>query len=165
MKHALSLLLLLTLLVVSQANYEPKLAHELAYMSAIAYESISSINAWSCGYCKSYPVQHVKAFNNAGGDLQMFTGYSTTLKGIILSFRGSSNIANWITNLSTNKVDYPKCSGCKVHNGFYKAWQIAQSIVHSNIEDLRQLYRGAPIFITGHSLGGALATLAAVDVK
>ena len=95
----------------------------------------------------------------------MFTGYSTTLNGIILSFRGSSNIANWITNLSTNKVDYPICSGCKVHNGFYKAWGLAKNVVNQNIEELRHLYRGASLYITGHSLGGALATLAAVDVK
>ena len=37
-------------------------------------------------------------------------------------------------------------------------------MVINEIQNLKALHRDAPIFITGHSLGGALATLAAVDV-
>ena len=102
-------------------------------MSAIAYEPVASINAWSCGYCHSYNMQHVKAYNNKGGDLQWFSGYSSTINGIVLSFRGSSNIANWISNLSFNKVAYPKCNNCQVHNGFYSAWNVAKPTVLENI--------------------------------
>jgi len=91
-------------------------------MSAIAYESVASIDAWSCSYCKKYSVINVKAYNNPGGDLQWFTGFSSTIKGIIVSFRGSSNIANWISNLAFSQVAYPKCSGCTVHKGFYQLW-------------------------------------------
>jgi predicted lipase len=100
------------------------------------------------------------------GDLQGFTGFSSTLNGIIVSFRGSSNLQNWIINLSTNQIDYPKCSGCKVHNGFYTAWNnLAKPIVTSHIQNLRSLYRDAKIFVTGHSLGGAIASLSVPDIK
>ena len=108
---------------------------------------------------------NVKAYNNQGGDIQWFTGFSSTLKGIIVSFRGSSNIANWISNLSFNQVSYPKCNGCKVHNGFYSAWNLAKSTLLKNIQDLRAAHRDAPIYVTGHSLGGALAALAAAELK
>ena len=102
-------------------------------MSSIAYEPIASINAWSCADCKKFNMQHIKAYNNKGGDLQWFSGYSTTINGIVLSFRGSSNIANWISNLSTNMVSYPKCNNCKVHSGFYAAWKNAKDTVIANI--------------------------------
>jgi predicted lipase len=134
-------------------------------MSSIAYESTASINAWSCGRCGKYPLTNVKAFSIQTGDLQGFTGYSASLNAIVLSFRGSSNIQNWIINLSTNMVSYPKCSNCKVHNGFYTAWNQAKSTVNSQIQSLLSLHRGVPIYVTGHSLGGALATLSVPDIK
>ena len=133
-------------------------------MSSIAYESVSTIKAWSCHDCKSFKMEHINVYNNPAGDLQCFTGFSSTINGIILSWRGSSNIANWITNLSFNQVAYPKCSNCKVHNGFYSAWNLAKATVIQHIQDLRALHRGVPIYITGHSLGGALAGLSAVDI-
>jgi predicted lipase len=135
-------------------------------MSSIAYESTASIDAWSCARCKTYPMKNVKSFSNSVGDLQGFTGFSTTLNAIVVSFRGSSNIQNWIINLSTNQVDYPKCSGCKVHNGFYTAWNnLAKPIVTTHIQNLRSLFRDAAIYVTGHSLGGAIAALSVPDIK
>lgn len=62
-------------------------------------------------------------------------------------------------------VAYPKCSNCKVHNGFYTAWNQAKSTVNAQIQNLLSLHRGVPIYVTGHSLGGALATLAVGDLK
>lgn len=132
MKLVTSFLLLALLLVLSiDCAYTPKVALELAYMSSIAYEPLASINSWSCSKCKTYPLLHVKGFSNAVGDLQGFVGYSANLKGIILAFRGSSNIQNWIINLDTIQTTYSKCSGCRVHNGFYTAWGLAKGLVNT----------------------------------
>ena len=157
--------LLLVLLALVNSKYETDIAHNLVYMSDIAYEPIDSLNAWSCELCKTYPIFNVNGFSNTGGDLQGFTGYSKQLKAIVLSFRGSSNIANWITNLSYKLVAYSKCTNCKVHSGFLKAWGLAKEIVVADIQNLRALYRGAPIYVTGHSLGGALGALSVVDLQ
>ena len=157
--------LILCLSSLCLSAYTPKISLELAYMSSIAYESTTSIDAWNCPRCSKYHLSNTKSFSNSVGDLQGFTGYSSTLGGIVLAFRGSSNIQNWIINLSTNMVAYPNCNGCKVHNGFYAGWNLAKSLVNGQIQSLRALYRNTPIYITGHSLGGALASLAAVDVK
>lgn len=37
--------------------------------------------------------------------------------------------------------------------------------MNSIIQGLRALHRNAPIYVTGHSLGGAIATLAVPDLK
>lgn len=165
MRSLSSLLVLLALSISIEAAYSPKLALDMAYMSSIAYESVATINAWSCPKCNKYPLTGVKTFSNSVGDLQGFTGFSSSLNGIVVAFRGSSNIQNWIINLSTNMVAYSKCSGCKVHNGFNTAWGLAKTTVLAQLQTLRAIHRNAPIYITGHSLGGAIATISATDLK
>jgi len=159
------LIALFALLLVAQAAYTPATALHLGYYSSIAYESAASISAWSCSRCSKYPLSNVKVFSNSVGDIQGFTGYSASFKGIVLAFRGSSNIQNWIINLSTNQVAYSRCSNCKVHNGFYTGYNLVKTAMLSQIQALKALYRDAPVYITGHSLGGALASLSAPDIK
>ena len=153
------LLLLFLIVIIHSSGYDPKIARVLAYMSYNAYESQDAINNWSCDKCSKFPLKSVKAGAVQGADLQWFSGYSTDLKAIIISFRGSSSIANWIINLSTDLVSYPKCSGCQVHRGFFTSWQLAQTALLNRVNSLRSLYRNVPIYVTGHSMGGALAAL------
>jgi len=137
----------------------------MAYFSSIAYENAASINAWNCGRCGKYPLTNVKVFSNTTGDIQGFTGYSASSNAIILSFRGSSNIQNWIINLSFNQIAFLKCGNCKVHNGFYTGWNTVKAAAISQIQALQALHRTAKIYITGHSLGGALAVVSSSDIK
>ena len=37
--------------------------------------------------------------------------------------------------------------------------------MRKNVQDLKALYRDAQVYVTGHALGGALATLAALDIE
>lgn len=165
MKLIVVLYLCLIMVTVIHSNgYNTKEAKEMVYMSLIAYEPIDSINKWSCSQCSKYPIKSVQADSLSSADLQWFSGYSQSLSGIILAFRGSSSIQNWIINLSVNLTNYPKCSKCQVHQGFFTAWQLISSKVLNRINSLRSLYRDVPLYVTGHSLGGALASLAVVDM-
>ena len=52
-----------------------------------------------------------------------------------------------------------------IHEGFYDAFQTVEGYVRKQVEALSAQYRDAKIYVTGFSLGGALATVAALDLK
>lgn len=94
-------------------------------------------------------------------------------------FRGSNADRDWLTNLDFSRwsavtdavldekqLDYPEIygptgSGVKMHTGFTKAYLAARSEIHDAVQKSTM-----PRWVlTGHSLGGALAKLCAVDLQ
>ncbi|MBF0378107.1 MAG: lipase family protein [Desulfamplus sp.] len=73
----------------------------------------------------------------------------------VLVFRGTEGrISNWFFNFNT--LLSPWLSGGKVHRGFKLLLMEAWEEINHQLESIKN-----PIYYTGHSLGGALAVLAA----
>ena len=72
----------------------------------------------------------------------------------VLVFRGTSEFNDWVTDLKVFPLEW--CKGGRVHRGFAEALDQVWC-------DLNEFLNGieGPVFYTGHSLGAALATLAA----
>ena len=112
----------------------------------------------------------VGALNDTGTDTQ---GFITVRRAddemdmAVVSFRGTENEQDWKTNLrySLTPVDFPQAEGReptgKVHQGFLDAFRSVRDQVDRYLPCAEEL----PIFITGHSLGGALATLGAAHLS
>lgn len=84
---------------------------------------------------------------------------------IVFSVRGSSNVRNWISNLNFDLEESSLTDGAEVHDGFNQAWNEMSSGVSSAISDALGTYPGFKIIATGHSLGGAVATLGAAALR
>src|SRR5207245_1378065 len=78
---------------------------------------------------------------------------------VILTFRGTANAGGWVSNLFRAVPEArPKDYFGQIHPGFADAVDVLWS---SFKPDLAGDLSGRPLFVTGHSRGGALATLAA----
>lgn len=161
----LAKLIFLSALIIASNSYTTSIANDLAYMSSIAYESQAAINAWSCSACGKFAVKNQKAFYSTSANIQGYTAYFTKENAILVSYRGSADFKNWVYNLNTAITGYPGCSGCAVHLGFYSAFKDVAPLVRPLVDQLKSLYRTAKLIVTGHSLGGAMAILSALDLK
>ncbi|WP_379151063.1 lipase family protein [Paenibacillus sp. sgz5001063] len=110
-----------------------------------------------------YSVIHIIQAKSLGRVWEPFGFIIESPQEIIIAFRGSSSTANWISNANATQKRYKfiKENYCLTHRGFTDIYTSARREIHSA---LSRLSSGKILYITGHSLGGALATLCAPDV-
>jgi hypothetical protein len=99
--------------------------------------------------------------NSIKSDVTGFVATDTTNKLIVISFRGSRSVRNWLTNVAFPVAPTTICTTCSVSLGFWNSWLEAQKPVLAALDTAKKQYPGYRIVATGHSLGGALASLAA----
>ncbi|RAH46203.1 lipase family protein [Aspergillus brunneoviolaceus CBS 621.78] len=100
------------------------------------------------------------------GDTAGFVAVDSTNKAIVVSFRGSSDLSNWIANIDFGLTDASSiCTGCEIHSGFWKAWETVASTIASKVEAAVTTYSDYDLVFTGHSLGAALAAIGATVLR
>ena len=97
----------------------------------------------------------------------LFIGYILSSKtSNIIAFRGTQTQAEWVQNLRAAQQEYRDRNTGKtdglVHQGFLDIFR--QKISDPLLATVKQLDPTIPCYITGHSLGSAIATLAAWEI-
>ena len=80
---------------------------------------------------------------------------------IIVVFRGTEDILDWRTNLRVKLVELQ--GGVQVHRGFYAAYAPIKKEMFDTVRRMLK-EKPRPVYITGHSLGGALAVMATSEL-
>ncbi len=105
-------------------------------------------------------------------DTQLFLARDPWTGDLVVSFRGSGTLEDWISNAQfADAVDWNFDDGTSVsnavHKGFLCAYQSVEAELKNDLEsaidDLDDV-SDVRVYFTGHSLGGALATIAALDL-
>ncbi|KAK4770430.1 hypothetical protein SAY87_030962 [Trapa incisa] len=181
----LGLIAVLCLLALSRArefqvkheSHKAKYNHTLAtilveYASAVYVSDLMELFTWTCDRCndltKGFEVMELVV--DVQHCLQAFVGVATDLNAIVIAFRGTQehSIQNWIEDLYWKQLDtnYPGMPGAMVHHGFYFAYYnttIRPGILNA-VKRAKKLYGDIDIMVTGHSMGGAMASFCALDL-
>jgi len=113
---------------------------------------------------------------------------------IVVAFRGTYSLVNTVVDLSSGAQDYIpydpededagkeqdkglgtrqhifggqrrlRCENCTVHTGFHRAWLNTRSVLLPALSEQLLVYPHYELHLLGHSLGGAVAALAALDL-
>jgi triacylglycerol lipase len=141
-------------------GYSPAHAYWLGKAADLAYkeESVSRADTarWGFDHYQFFYAKHELPFPLE--DTQAYVAASDHM--IIAAFRGTevAKIADWLSDVNTPAVPGPARNGL-VHLGFHQALGSIYPEVRDAIEGLRT--NDQTLWFTGHSLGGALAMLAA----
>ena len=128
-------------------EYSRSNAYFLGQLSAIAYDTPdveeSKVNELGLTNFKFFDKENTQAFTAQDDD------------NFYISIAGTNELADWITNLNTKLRQ-----AIAVHEGFYNATSLIFGGILTELKDNLTLKRGGrrrAVWITGHSLGGAIA--------
>lgn len=142
--------------------YDERLAAADIYLNQATGCDTAALSNWSCGLaCTTVPtVARRVAFNHSSFTMALVARLSPS--ECVLVFRGTKDIWDVLRDVDFFPKALPDCDGCKVHSGFYNGWASLKSLV---VDDLAGLGCGnSSLSITGHSLGAAMAALAAYEL-
>lgn len=163
-----------TLFDVETAIQMADLAH-WAYFPAVDFRRGNIISeCWEAiTFIESDPEFECDVVITGREDTQLFLARDPWTSDIVVSFRGSGPLADWITDAqAANPSNWVFEDGTVVPNSVHKGFLCAYQSVKTELKsELSGFASGmvdsstARVYFTGHSLGGALATLAALDLS
>ncbi|KAE8161391.1 Alpha/Beta hydrolase protein [Aspergillus tamarii] len=98
-------------------------------------------------------------------DTAGFVAVDNTNKAIVVAFRGSYSVRNWVTDATFPQTDPGLCKGCRAELGFWTAWKVVRDRIIKTLDELKPEHSDYKIVVVGHSLGAAIASLAAADLR
>jgi pimeloyl-ACP methyl ester carboxylesterase len=131
-----------------EKEFDWRTALSLALASKLAYATPAQVQttaqgSWGFQECRFIEVD----------DSQCFVALASN--AVVVAFRGTEmNLGDWLGNL--NAFSTVRTFG-RVHAGFLEAFMKVEGPLRAALSGLA----GRPLLLTGHSLGGALATVAA----
>ena len=119
------------------------LASRLSYADGVAVHAMAR-GSWKLESCRFFEVDDTECF------------ISSSPAAVLIAFRGTQEVRDWLADF--NALSSTRPYGV-VHRGFYHQFLAVQA----QLEQVLSQFPNRPILLTGHSLGGAVATIAAAE--
>ncbi len=133
----------------SEAKADWPVTHLMAKLSSLAYQKpVDAEDSFAeLGFQKTTPIRD-----------SSLSGYVVSVDRIaVVIFRGTENPFDWFFNLNAFTDDTPNGP---IHRGFHRGYQSLKP----EIRKILAKVKAERIWITGHSLGGAMALACALDL-
>ena len=142
---------------VKRAAYSDRMAWVLASMAHLVYDPFEEKDGKAkellIAKLKGGGFKWVDGFSDPGTDTQAFL--VKTREFAVLAFRGTEVRKRQDVRTDIAATTVSIIEG-RVHTGFIRAYKSVEPQIEASLEKVKDL----PLYITGHSLGAALATLA-----
>jgi len=141
-------------LPVARAAYSDRTAWLMSQMSMLAYSKFENNDTELKNAISKAGFVLIQHFNEKG--TQAFLAKREHDKMAVLAFRGTEQDSPQDIIADLNAKFYTDEYNVKIHDGFLKAFQYVENKIKDNLKKVENHY----LYITGHSLGGALALVA-----
>jgi hypothetical protein len=144
----------------------------------------AGLESWTCPYCNGTDLVDVRV-TRGQRNVRGYVGWDARAERAVVAFRGTepSSLENWLENLDAHHSEWELLPEpgevvppppVRVHAGFLDSWRELRAGTFAALADIaatrfaekKRVNENArlPVVVTGHSLGGALATLAAFEL-
>eukprot|EP00122_Pirum_gemmata_P016392 Pgem_evm1s15323 len=136
----------------------------------------TDVSKWDCWTCKETGIKAdvIKAEIFNASHMQGVIAADTFNYRITIAFRGTSNNADTIADARFLLTPYKNTEYCttndcgSVHTGFLESWNTAKPTVLKRLQEFKESipdFDKYDIHFSGHSFGGAIAALGAIDLS
>jgi triacylglycerol lipase len=106
----------------------------------------------------------IESQDNGFTDTQVAVLNQVNSDRLYIVFRGSDKSIDWMNNIQFRQQIYPYGDG-NSEVQFHRGFMLAYFAVRDRLLQAMDKFEGQRVIVTGHSLGGALATIAALDLQ
>jgi len=138
----------------SNSKIDWEIAATLALLSKTAYEKDDELMGF---VASGMGFRSCHSFNVANSAAHVLVGDNV----VVVAFRGTefTSIADWKTDAYIRFFEDPDLGN--LHTGFHKAYED----VRNEVENVLRGSEGKAVWVTGHSLGGAMAVICAARIQ
>ncbi|WP_235885379.1 lipase family protein [Paenibacillus cymbidii] len=135
-------------------------------LAAVCGQTYNQFNNPDGSFVVPYPYRTTGTFEGASYNrtIERFGFVLESERDVIVAFRGTGSTVDWISDMIARQCKYPfvRDAGWS-HTGFTDIYRSMRRAVVSLVDSCND-GTGRPVYVTGHSLGGALAALNATDL-
>lgn len=119
-----------------------------------------------CPILRTHSTSIIGLFDSGFQDMRAYTAVDHTSKEIVLSISGSNGPGMWSAVSNFTIVDWPLVPQAMAHQQFIQVWNYMDpEAVALSMNRAKRMYPDYSMKATGHSLGGAVAMLAAAQLR